>query len=84
MQKTTMHRKENELSVSSATSVARMHTSKYLSGPNRTDRILLVYSSGVRLKYSTRFLYVIAHISLNIHAVQHLHVYAPITSDLYR
>ena len=46
MQKKTMHRKENELCVSSVTSVPRIQ-----------DRILLVHSSGVRFEYSIRFLY---------------------------
>ena len=79
-----MHRKENERmnEMSSATSVARIHTSKYLSWlsePNRsdrTDRILLVYSCGVRLEKSNRFPYLNPHMSLNIHAFQHLPVRA--------
>ena len=83
MRKTTVHRKENELSVLSAASVVKINTSKYTSGLNQTS---FDYSGGVQLDYSIKFFYLNSHISLNIHTMQPLYVpvYGSITADLQR
>ena len=62
--------------------------SKYLTGfnhGNQTDRTLWINFGRVRLEYSIRYLKLISHVLLNIHALQNWHVgvCVAITSDLY-